>query len=163
MKATDSTSDGAGPYPREQMPELRRRVNDALAAAGTNSASDRVRDEQERYVADPDGVGAVILLEQPADGRRLRRRDDCRGYESCPRPGWCIAALRWAGSPPPRRQIKSGLVQRPLDDYGHFLQLSRGLQADPAHSDAVVAIVFDEATPPLPLSVGRRNPGLAFA
>ena len=63
MNTTDTTPDGAGPYPRGQLPALRRRVNNALAKAGTNPGNDRVRDALESYIADPDGVGATVLLE----------------------------------------------------------------------------------------------------
>jgi hypothetical protein len=44
------------------MPDLTRRVNNALAAAGSGPANDRVRAALEAYVADPDGPGATILL-----------------------------------------------------------------------------------------------------
>ena len=96
MNATDTTLDGAGPYPRGQLPALRRRINNALAAADTDPGNDRVRDALESYVAGPDGIGATILLNSLQAVVGPDAAYEALGMEP-PMPGlvYCCATLGW--------------------------------------------------------------------
>jgi len=85
------------------MPELRQRVDDAIAAAGSDLPSDRVRHALDAYIADPGSAGAVILLSALTDavgdraahialGLKVPSRKDL--VYCCTTEGWTTPAKR---------------------------------------------------------------------
>jgi hypothetical protein len=85
-----------GPYPRGQLRDLHRRVNNALAAAGTGPKNDDMRDALDDYIRRPDPAGAVILLHF-----LTQAIGEDRAYVALdflpPAPGlvWCCGSMGW--------------------------------------------------------------------